>query len=87
MRVVRGVLFGSVQWLPFSMDIALTVLPFLYYGAYIKENSYELPLSGAPIIWCGIFGGAHCLLNIPNGQVGHIWNLPVEDIRCFQFAI
>ncbi len=51
-----GVLFGSVQWLPFSMDIALAVLPFLYYGAYIKENSYELPLSGAPIIWCGILG-------------------------------
>ena len=24
-----GILFGSVQWLPFSMDVALTVLPFL----------------------------------------------------------
>ena len=50
-----GVLFGSAQWLPFSMDVALAVLPFLYYGARIRENGYSLPMEKSPVIWCVIW--------------------------------
>lgn len=33
-----GVLFGRLQWLPFSADIALAVLPFLWIGHSMKPE-------------------------------------------------
>lgn len=46
-----GVLFGSVQWLPFSLDIALAVLPFMFYGCIIKKDKYKLPFENKVYFW------------------------------------
>ena len=31
-----GIAFGKLQWLPFSFDIALAVMPFFYMGNFLK---------------------------------------------------
>ncbi len=31
-----GIIFGKLQWLPFSMDIALAIMPFFYFGNSLK---------------------------------------------------
>lgn len=35
-----GVLFGRIQWMPFSLDIALAVLPFLFFGYQMKNWNF-----------------------------------------------
>lgn len=40
-----GILYGKIQWMPFSMDIALAILPFFYHGYRMKFmhlNEYPL---------------------------------------------
>ncbi len=40
-----GILYGKIQWMPFSMDIALAILPFFYHGyrmKYMNLNEYPL---------------------------------------------
>ena len=32
-----GVLYGQIQWLPFSLDIALAVMPLFYFGYFRKK--------------------------------------------------
>lgn len=32
-----GVLYGRIQWLPFSLDIALAVMPLFYFGYIMKS--------------------------------------------------
>lgn len=34
---LAGVAFGKLQWLPFSFDIALAIMPFFYFGNYLKN--------------------------------------------------
>lgn len=34
-----GIIFGRIQWLPFSMDIALAILPFFYFGNWLKGKT------------------------------------------------
>lgn len=36
-----GIFFGSIQWLPFSLDIALAVMPFFYFGYKLKKMKVE----------------------------------------------
>ena len=36
-----GVLFGIMGYLPFSLDIALAVLPFFYFGLWLKKKDTE----------------------------------------------
>ncbi len=38
---VVGVVLGMVQWLPFSLDIALAVQPFFYLGDWLKGVEIE----------------------------------------------
>ena len=33
---LAGVAIGKLQWLPFSFDIALAIMPFFYFGNYLK---------------------------------------------------
>lgn len=37
---VVGVIFGRIQWMPFSLDVSLAVLPFFYWGHYLQEQGY-----------------------------------------------
>lgn len=41
---LTGVILGSFQWLPFSLDITLAVLPFFHMGDCLKQ----VPLTGHP---------------------------------------
>lgn len=34
---LAGVTFAKLQWLPFSFDIALAIMPFFYFGNYLKN--------------------------------------------------
>lgn len=34
---LAGVAFGKLQWLPLSFDIALSIMPFFYFGDYLKN--------------------------------------------------
>lgn len=36
-----GVAFGKFQWLPFSFDCALAVMPFFYFDSYSKPTDYQ----------------------------------------------
>lgn len=48
---IQGILFGKTQWLPFSLDIALAILPFFLFGSYLKQMPVtESPLKKA-LIW------------------------------------
>ena len=31
-----GIVLGYVQWLPLSFDVALAVMPFFWFGDYLK---------------------------------------------------
>lgn len=39
---VLGICVSKVQWLPLSLDIALTILPFFCFGYWIKKKIYLL---------------------------------------------
>lgn len=46
-----GILYGKIQWMPFSMDIALAILPFFYHGYRMKfMHLNERPLRKM-LIW------------------------------------
>lgn len=50
-----GIIFGLLYWLPFSMDIALAIMPFFYCGYFIKKkdvtrNSF-VGLIGWGVLW------------------------------------
>lgn len=36
---MQGILWGRTQWLPFSLDIALAIIPFFFFGNYLKDIS------------------------------------------------
>ena len=38
---ILGIVVGSIYWLPFSLDIALAVMPFMYFGYKIKTFNPE----------------------------------------------
>ncbi len=52
-----GIAFGKFQWLPFSFDLALAVMPFFYFGNYLKsiDMKQKTVLFGSVsfIIWVG----------------------------------
>lgn len=56
---VAGVFIGKFVWLPFSFDIVLAVIPFLYIALYFRKiNVSEKPLFKfvvAFVIWIVIF--------------------------------
>ena len=46
---LAGVAFGELQWLPFSLDVALAVMPFFYAGYRLKGLNAER----RPLLWGG----------------------------------
>lgn len=56
---VAGVFIGKFVWLPFSFDVVLAVIPFLYIALYFRKiNVSEKPLFKfvvAFVIWIVIF--------------------------------
>lgn len=52
-----GVLYGKIQWMPFSMDVALASMPFFYFGHCMQYmNLTESPLKKLGFwfaIWIG----------------------------------
>lgn len=36
-----GVIIGKIQWLPFDLDIVLAILPFMWFGNFIKKIDFE----------------------------------------------
>lgn len=53
-----GIFFGATQWLPFSLDIALAIFPFFYYGFWLKNtNIFSKTRICKLIFWTCIWGG------------------------------
>lgn len=52
-----GVLFGQIQWLPFSLDIALAVMPFCYFGYIMKSIITPQGSIRKLFVWCVIWIG------------------------------
>ena len=50
-----GIFFGKNQWLPFSIDIALAIMPFFYYGYRLKEMNLTEHAVRKLLIWGGIW--------------------------------
>lgn len=52
-----GIAVGKFQWLPFSFDLACAVMPFFYFGNYLKSIDMQkkqiLFGSASFIIWIG----------------------------------
>jgi fucose 4-O-acetylase-like acetyltransferase len=50
---VLGILIGKVQWLPFSFDIVLAVMFFLYFGQVLKKHDFSVkPFSNSVLFAC-----------------------------------
>lgn len=53
-----GVVLGKIQQLPFSLDICLAIMPFLYVGGKIKnrlEEKWQRDLLLSTILWIALF--------------------------------
>ena len=63
---IAGVVIGQIQWLPFSFDITLAILPFLYAGYFTKRvDMHKTPIFYGILAmifwllslnWCFLFG-------------------------------
>ncbi len=53
---MMGILFGRLQWLPFSSDIALAIMPFFYFGNYLKKKDLVAMSSGGALKGMLIYG-------------------------------
>jgi fucose 4-O-acetylase-like acetyltransferase len=61
-----GIILGQIQCLPFSMDIAFAVLPFLYIG-YKMKNLKNLNIVGVKIFFITlVIWGITLMLTFPN---------------------
>lgn len=60
-----GIAFGSIQWLPFSMDIALAIMPFFYYGYRLKKKDMFKSATKNMAIW-GITWIVSLLITFPD---------------------
>ncbi len=52
-----GVGISYIQWLPFSLDIVLAIMPFLWYGNYLKNIEF----TNKTFLKFGIFSVLFCL--------------------------
>lgn len=68
-----GIFFGSIQWLPFSLDIALAVMPFFYFGYKLKKMKVE-EQAFKKLSHGGLYGLVLCILLFQIIIIGHIWN-------------
>lgn len=60
-----GILMGNTQWLPFSLDISLAIMPFFYLG--YKMKNYEVgKKSIRKILVYGFVWGLSLLLQVPD---------------------
>ena len=52
---IAGICLGMNQWMPFSMDIALAIVPFFYFGCVMKkidvESNAGLKSIGYFLVW------------------------------------
>lgn len=52
-----GIIFGKLQWLPFSMDIAFAVIPFFNFGNWLRgKNLNTYPIRDMLVyglVWVG----------------------------------
>ena len=52
---ISGMLLGNLQFLPFSFDVALAVMPFLYFGYRLQEMKITVHPVRKLFIWLGIW--------------------------------
>ena len=54
-----GAALGNIQWLPWSLDITLAVIPFFWCGSFLKDLHLQqrrsVIFAGAAIIWLTTF--------------------------------
>lgn len=50
-----GILYGKIQWMPFSLDIALAILPFFFYGYQLKKLQPDRKPFWKLLVWGGIW--------------------------------
>lgn len=66
---ILGVGLGSVQWLPFSIDIALAIQPFFLFGDWLKggfvEKNTIKKLVISFIVWAFLFFTANWIYDTP----------------------
>ncbi len=76
---LSGAAFGKLQWLPFSFDIALAVMPFFAWGVFLKKIDirHRMYLYGALslVIW-----GSTLLL-------GHMVTASYLELACRRYTL
>ncbi len=50
-----GIMLGKIQWLPFSLDITLAVIPFFYIGYKLKKYKVTVKPFRKMILWAQVF--------------------------------
>lgn len=63
-----GIILGQIQWLPFSMDIALAIMPFFFWGYHMKKMDVTDRPWKKFLFW-GIVWIALYLLGEPNYEI------------------
>lgn len=63
-----GIIIGQIQWLPFSMDIALAIMPFFFWGYHMKKMDMTEKPWKKLLVW-GIIWIALYLLGEPNYEI------------------
>lgn len=63
---MTGILFGKTQWMPFSMDIAIAIMPFFYFGYCMKKMSVAEHPFRKFLIWSVVWIGT-LLLSFTSG--------------------
>ena len=51
-----GIVLGYVQWLPLSFDVALAVMPFFWFGDYLKHVNLKRKRAAGCIVSLFIWG-------------------------------
>lgn len=63
-----GIVYGQIQWLPFSMDIALAIMPFFFWGYRMKKMDVTARPWKKLLLW-GVVWIALYLLGEPNYEI------------------
>ncbi|RKI88676.1 hypothetical protein D7V94_19055 [Parablautia intestinalis] len=56
MSTMIGIVLGCVQWLPLSFDVALVVMPFFWFGDYLKHANLNRKRAAGCIVSLLIWG-------------------------------
>lgn len=50
-----GIVLGYTNWLPFSLDVVLAIMPLFYYGDNMKKENYNQSIIISFVCWAVLF--------------------------------